>query len=72
MFEPVMYTGGVYKHGNMTELVEDLGGYILQKNIMQTEVVLLMLVPIDDMAVVDAMAASLLGKMTRAPLQVLR
>jgi putative methanogenesis marker protein 7 len=68
MFEPVMYTGGVYKHGQIVELVEDLGGYILQKNIMQTEVVLLMLVPLVDMSIVEAKAAELLGKLTRAPL----
>lgn len=63
-----MYVGGVYKHNHLVELVEDLGGYILQKNIMQTEVVLLMLVPINDIAVVEDKAAELLGKLTRAPL----
>jgi putative methanogenesis marker protein 7 len=68
MFEPVMYIGGVYKHGQIVELVEDLGGYILQKNIMQTEVVLLILVPLEDMSIVEAKAAELLGKLTRAPL----
>lgn len=68
MLEPVMYVGGVYKHNHLLELVEDLGGYILQKNVMQTEVVLLMLVPLNDMAVVEAKAKELLGKLTRAPL----
>ena len=68
MFEPMMYTGGVYKHGQLVELVEDLGGYILQKNIMQSEVVLLLLVPIEDMAIVEAKAKELLGKLNRAPL----
>lgn len=63
-----MYIGGVYKHNHLVELVEDLGGYILQKNVMQSEVVLLMLVPLDDMAVVEAKAKELLGKLTRAPL----
>lgn len=68
MLEPVMYIGGVYKHNHLVELVEDLGGYILQKNVMQSEVVLLMLVPLNDMAVVEAKAKELLGKLTRAPL----
>ncbi len=68
MLEPVKYVGGVYKHNHLLELVEDLGGYILQKNVMQTEVVLLMLVPINDMPVVEAKAKELLGKLTRAPL----
>jgi putative methanogenesis marker protein 7 len=68
MLEPVMYVGGVYKHNHLVELVEDLGGYILQKNVMQTEVVLLMLVPLNDMSIVEAKAKELLGKLTRAPL----
>lgn len=68
MLEPVMYVGGVYKHNHLVELVEDLGGYILQKNVMQTEVVLLMLVPIDDLGIVEAKSKELLGKLTRAPL----
>jgi putative methanogenesis marker protein 7 len=68
MLEPVMYEGGVFKHNQIEELVEDLGGYILQKNVMQTEVVLLMLVPISDLNVVEEKAKKLLGKVTRAPL----
>lgn len=68
MLEPVMYEGGVFKHNQITELVEDLGGYILQKNVMQTEVVILMLIPINDINVVEEKAKKLLGKITRAPL----
>ncbi len=68
MFEPVMYEGGVYKHNQLIELVEDLGGYILQKNVMQSDVVLLMLVPINDMEIAENKAKELLGKLSRAPL----
>ena len=42
MLEPVMFTGGLYKHDLVLELVEDLGGYILQKNVTQTEIILLL------------------------------
>jgi len=68
MLEPMMYIGGAYKHGQLIELVEDLGGYILQKNIMQSEVVILMLVPINDLTIVETKSRELLGKLTRAPL----
>jgi len=68
MLEPMMYVGGAYKHSQLIELVEDLGGYILQKNIMQSEVVLLMLVPINDLVIVEKKSKDLLGKLTRAPL----
>jgi putative methanogenesis marker protein 7 len=50
------------------ELVEDLGGYVLQKNVMQLEVVLLILVPADDLNVVEEKARELLGTIARAPL----
>ncbi len=68
MLEPLMYTGGVYRHDELMELVEDLGGHLLQKNVMQLEVVLLILVPGDDISAVEKKAAELLGTITRAPL----
>jgi len=68
MLEPMMYEGGVYKHNLLVELVEDLGGYILQKNIMQTEVIMIMLVPMKDTYLVEDMTKMLLGELTRAPL----
>jgi putative methanogenesis marker protein 7 len=68
MLEPMMYEGGVYKHNLLVELVEDLGGYILQKNIMQTEIVMIMLVPMKDTHLVENMTKKLLGELTRAPL----
>jgi putative methanogenesis marker protein 7 len=68
MLEPMMYEGGVYKHNHLVELVEDLGGYILQINIMQTEIVIIMLVPINDIQLVEKMSKKLLGVLSRAPL----
>jgi len=50
MLEPVMFTGGLYKHDLVVELVEDLGGYVLQKNVTQTEIILLILIPSEDTA----------------------
>ncbi|KQC16206.1 MAG: methanogenesis marker 7 protein [Methanothrix sp.] len=68
MLDPVMFTGGVYKHDLVTELIEDLGGYLLQKNVTQSEIILLMLVPHDDMPVLEALNKELRGKLERAPL----
>lgn len=68
MLEPVMYEGGVHKHKVIVELVEDLGGYILQINVMQSEVVIMMMVPHEDVELVSAQSKKLLGKLTRAPL----
>ena len=66
--EPVIFQGGIYKHEQMVELVEDLGGYILQKNLLQLDVIIVMLVPNADLPLVEALAKELLGKLTKAPL----
>lgn len=68
MLEPVMFTGGVYKHDLVMELVDDLGGYILQKNVAQSEVILLLLVPSEDMPTLQALSKELRGELVRAPL----
>jgi putative methanogenesis marker protein 7 len=68
MLEPVMFTGGVYKHDMVMELVEDLGGYILQKNITQSEVILLFLVPSEDLPAMQDLVKELRGELIRAPL----
>jgi putative methanogenesis marker protein 7 len=68
MLEPVMFTGGVYKHDLVIELVEDLGGYVLQKNVTQSEVILLLLVPSEDMRALESLIKELRGELVRAPL----
>lgn len=68
MLEPVMFTGGIYKHDLVIEMVEDLGGYILQKNVAQSEVILLMLVPSEDVPKLEALIKELRGELVRAPL----
>ncbi len=68
MLEPVMFTGGVYKHDLVIELVEDFGGYVLQKNVTQSEVILLLLVPTEDLAALRALISELRGELVRAPL----
>jgi len=68
MLEPVMFTGGLYKHDLVVELVEDLGGYVLQKNVTQTEIILLILVPSEDMTALQALAKELRSELVRAPL----
>jgi putative methanogenesis marker protein 7 len=68
MLEPVMFTGGVYKHDLVIELVEDLGGYVLQKNVAQSEVILLLLIPTEDMPALQALIKELRGELVRAPL----
>ncbi len=68
MLDPVMFTGGVYKHDLVIELVGDLGGYVLQKNVTQSEVILLLLVPSEDMPALESLIKELRGELVRAPL----
>lgn len=48
MYETLTYTGGVHKHEEITELIEDLGGFVLQENISQMDLVLTLAVPMED------------------------
>jgi len=68
LFAPMIYQGGVYQHSEILELVEDLGGYLTQKNEMQTEVSLNLFVPKEDVALLESKAKTLRGELKYAPL----
>ena len=36
MYETLTYIGGVHKHEEMNELIEDLGGFVLQETTSQS------------------------------------
>jgi len=65
---PVTYKGGIYQHDIITDLIEDLGGYIVQKHIIAAEVVLQCFVPEEDIDLIRAMAKPLFGDVTDSPL----
>lgn len=68
MYETLTYSGGVHKGDEMRELIEDLGGFILQENIIQMDLVMNMAVPYDDTVKVKEKSKELLGKITAAPM----
>jgi len=68
VLEPYIYEGGIHRHTLILELLEDLGGYLIQKTPAATEVTLIMLIPRDDVNLVEQLAKDLLGKLSRAPL----
>ena len=65
---PVTYKGGVYRHDEVVDLIEDVGGYIIQKHFLAQEVVLQALVPKDDIELIRRVGKPLLGDVTPAPL----
>ncbi|RJS49174.1 MAG: methanogenesis marker 7 protein [Methanobacterium sp.] len=68
MYETLTYAGGVHKHEEMTELIEDLGGFVLQENMLQMDLVLTLAVPIEDVPKIQEKAKQLLGTVKIAPM----
>ncbi|MDR0913420.1 MAG: methanogenesis marker 7 protein [Methanobrevibacter sp.] len=68
MYETLTYSGGIHKSEEIKELIEDLGGFIIQENTIQMDLVINMAVPIDDVDKVKEKAKELLGKITIAPM----
>jgi len=65
---PITYKGGVYRHNEIIDLIEDLGGYIVQKHMIAQEVVLQCFVPKDDVELIRAIGKPLAGEVTDSPL----
>ena len=68
MYETLTFTGGVHKSEEIRELIEDLGGFILQDSIQQMELVLNIAVPLEDVDKIEKKAEELLGKVSVAPM----
>ena len=68
MYETMTYTGGVHKHYEMEELIEDLGGFILQKNASQLDITFTIAVPAEDTGKIKDKAKELLGDVELSPL----
>ena len=68
MYETLIFTGGVHKSEEIRELIEDLGGFILQDSVQQMELVLNMAVPLEDVDKIERKSKELLGIISVAPL----
>ena len=68
MYETLTFTGGVHRSEEIKELIEDLGGFILQDSIQQMELVLNIAVPLEDVGKIEEKADELLGKISIAPM----
>ena len=68
MYETLTFNGGVHKSEEIKELIEDLGGFILQESIQQMELVLNVAVPMEDVDKIEAKSKELLGKLSVAPM----
>ncbi len=68
MYETLTYSGGVYRHEEINELIEDLGGFVLQENMLQMDLVLTLAVPIEDVPKIKEKAKELRGTVKVAPM----
>jgi len=65
---PVTYKGGIFQHDIVMDLIEDLGGYVVQKHILAQEVVLQCFVPREDIELIREVSRPLFGEVTDSPL----
>jgi putative methanogenesis marker protein 7 len=68
ILEPITYKGGLYRYEEMVELIEDLGGYIIQLQQIAGDIIILALVPKEDLDLVRAVAKPLSGEVKVSPL----
>lgn len=68
MFEVLMYDGGVYRSDELYEIIEDVGGVVLQKNRSSQMLTVVMSVPEEDRAAVEAVCKDIGGEVMDVPL----
>jgi putative methanogenesis marker protein 7 len=68
MYKIMMFTGGVYKFNELKEIVEDIGGFVLQSMVMQTETMMHLAFPEEEERRIRAKAKELGGKLKDLPL----
>jgi putative methanogenesis marker protein 7 len=68
MYEVLMYDGGVYKVNELYELIEDIGGFVIQKTQIQVQILVTMAIPEEDRPAIEAKTRELGGKIVHVPL----
>lgn len=68
MFEVLMYDGGVYRSDELYEIIEDVGGVVLQKNRSSQMLTVVVSVPEEDRAAVEAVCKDIGGEVRDVPL----
>lgn len=68
MFEVMMYDGGVYRSDELYEMIEDVGGVVLQKNRSSQMLTVIMSVPGEDREAVSKLCNEIGGVVKDVPL----
>ncbi len=68
MYEVLMYDGGVYRSEELYEIIEDVGGVVLQKNRSSQMLTVTMSVPEEDRAAIEHVCTDIGGVVKEVPL----
>lgn len=68
MYEVLMYDGGVYRSEELFEIIEDVGGVVLQKNRSSQMLTVTMSVPEEDRAAIEHVCTDIGGVVRDVPL----
>ncbi|MDY0293547.1 MAG: methyl-coenzyme M reductase family protein [Candidatus Methanomethylophilaceae archaeon] len=68
MFEVMMYDGGVYRSDELFEMIEDVGGVVLNKNRSAQMLIVTMSIPGEDKAAVKKLCEAIGGTVKSVPL----
>lgn len=68
MFEVIMYDGGVYRSEELFEMIDDVGGVVLQKNRSSQMLMVTMSIPNEDKKIISALCDEIGGTVRDVPL----
>jgi len=68
MFEVMMYDGGIYRSDELFEMIEDVGGVVLQKNRSSQMLTVIMSIPGEDREEVSRLCTEIGGTVKEVPL----
>lgn len=68
MYEVIMYDGGVYRSEELFEMIEDVGGVVLQRTRSSQMLTVIMSIPSEDRPMVEALCKDIGGQVREVPL----
>ena len=68
MYKVLLFDGGVYRINELYELIEDIGGFVIQKTTIQVMITVTMAIPEEDQPIIEAKSRELGAKLIDVPL----
>ena len=68
MYKVLLFDGGVYRINELYELIEDIGGFVIQKTVIQVMITVTMAIPEEDQPIIEAKSRELGAKLVDVPL----